>query len=197
MLNSLCKLIRQSEDVIKEFHTYFFANSRSLITLLFNFRQFFLPNEKLHPDGSASVVQSIHLQNSRSAATPLSHKTAGTPSPLKNTQINHHHWIFELKIIDPFRLAVRLEFPSLLGHWDRYVFVRIFYYLLTPPFETKETKNQILLLNLLYQHSQTMSIDRNRTKIAIEPIECNRTRSNNCDSIVERNRIAIERPISG
>ena len=46
-------------------------------------------------------------------------------------------------------------------------------------------------------HGQTMSIERDRTKIAIEPIKRNRTRLNNCDSIVERNRIAIERPLSG
>ena len=37
----------------------------------------------------------------------------------------------------------------------------------------------------------------NRTKIAIEPIKRNLTQSNNCDSIVERDRIAIEQPLSG
>uniref|UniRef100_A0A7M5X8N7 Uncharacterized protein n=1 Tax=Clytia hemisphaerica TaxID=252671 RepID=A0A7M5X8N7_9CNID len=41
----------------------------------------------------------------------------------------------------------------------------------------------------------TVSIEQLRTKIAIEPIERNRTRSNNCYLIVKRNRISIERPI--
>ena len=40
--------------------------------------------------------------------------------------------------------------------------------------------------------AQTMSIERNRTKIAIESIENNRTQSNNCDLIAERNRNSIE-----
>ena len=39
---------------------------------------------------------------------------------------------------------------------------------------------------------ETVSIKQVRTKIAIEPIECNRTQSNNCGSIVERNGISIE-----
>ena len=42
-----------------------------------------------------------------------------------------------------------------------------------------------------------MSIERNRTKIAIESIENNRMQLNNCDSIVELNRIAIESKILG
>ena len=44
---------------------------------------------------------------------------------------------------------------------------------------------------------QTMSIKRNRTKIPIESIEYIRTQSNDCDSIVERNRISIESEILG
>ena len=42
-----------------------------------------------------------------------------------------------------------------------------------------------------------MSIERNRTKIPIESIEYNRMQSNDCDSIVERNRISIESEILG
>ena len=50
---------------------------------------------------------------------------------------------------------------------------------------------------MMAQLHQTMSIERNRTKIAIESIENNRTQSNNRGSIVERNRIAIESKILG
>ena len=42
-----------------------------------------------------------------------------------------------------------------------------------------------------------MSIERNQTKIQIESIEYIRTQSNDCDSIVERNRISIESEILG
>ena len=42
-----------------------------------------------------------------------------------------------------------------------------------------------------------MSIERNQTKIPIESIKYIRMQSNDCDSIVERNRISIESEILG